>query len=75
MGGKKIIITLFSLLLAFAAFFLVLYPILKKSKTKPVVKSFRECMDAGYPVMEIYPRQCRDSAGTNFIEPIIDARP
>lgn len=72
---KKIIITLFSLLLAFSAFFLVLYPILKKPKTKPAVKNFQECMEAGYPIMESYPRQCKDSSGATFTEFILDSRP
>lgn len=74
-GGKKIIIMLFSLLLAFATFFLVVYPMLKKPKKRPAVKSFQECVAKGYAVMESYPRQCRDSSGTVFIENIIDARP
>jgi len=33
------------------------------------VESFKECMDAGYPVMESYPRQCRAS-DRNFTEDI-----
>lgn len=65
---KRIIITLLSLLLAFSAIFLVIYPMLKKPKTKPAVKSFQECVAAGYPVFESYPRQCRDSAGVMFTE-------
>lgn len=69
---RRVIITLFSLLLAFAAIFLAVYPMLKKPKPKPAVKSFEECAAAGYPVMESYPRQCRDSAGTLFHEDIKD---
>jgi hypothetical protein len=65
---KRIIITLLSLLLAFSAMFLVIYPMLKKPKAKPAVKSFQECAATGYPVMESYPRQCRDSAGVMFTE-------
>lgn len=33
-----------------------------------VVASFEECVEAGFPVMESMPRQCRDGAGTLFIE-------
>jgi hypothetical protein len=32
------------------------------------VFSFSDCVKAGYPVMEIYPRQCRTPEGTLFIE-------
>ena len=67
---KRIIITLFSLLLAFAIIFLIVYPMLKKPKAKPAVKNFQECIAAGYQVMESYPRQCRDSAGTTYTEVI-----
>lgn len=34
------------------------------------VSSFQECVDAGYPVMESYPRQCRTPDGELFIEDI-----
>ena len=34
------------------------------------VTSFVECADAGYPIMESYPRQCRDSKGNTFTEDI-----
>jgi hypothetical protein len=72
---RKIIITLFSLLLAFTAFFLILYPILKKPEQRPAVNNFRECAAAGYPILENYPRQCKDTTGTTYIEPIMDSRP
>jgi len=32
------------------------------------VKNFLTCADAGYPVMESYPRQCRVPNGTIFVE-------
>lgn len=34
------------------------------------VDSFTECVEAGFPVMESYPRQCKDEAGNNFVEDI-----
>lgn len=37
---------------------------------EPVVTSFEECAAAGYPVMESYPRQCRDAYDTVFIETV-----
>lgn len=36
----------------------------------PTVSSFDECVRAGYPVMESYPRQCRTPDGRNFVEQI-----
>jgi len=34
----------------------------------PPVSSFEECMTAGYPVMESYPRQCSTPDGQTFTE-------
>jgi glyoxylase-like metal-dependent hydrolase (beta-lactamase superfamily II) len=38
---------------------------------KSFITNFEECVDAGNPVMESYPRQCRTEVGKNFTE-IID---
>lgn len=35
-----------------------------------VVTSFEECVNAGYPVMESYPRQCRVPEGALFVEKV-----
>ena len=34
------------------------------------VHSFQECVDAGFPVMESYPRQCATNDGRHFVEEI-----
>lgn len=47
---------------------MLLYPLLIK-KISPVISSFQECLDAGYPIMESYPRQC-NAGGNNFVEDI-----
>jgi eight-cysteine-cluster-containing protein len=39
--------------------------------SQPVIASFDECVKAGYPVMESYPRQCRVPDGELFVEPIV----
>lgn len=36
----------------------------------PKVTSFEECVAAGNPVMESYPRQCNDPVGGHFVEDI-----
>ncbi|MCR4279496.1 MAG: hypothetical protein NUV78_02025 [Candidatus Zambryskibacteria bacterium] len=37
-----------------------------------VITTFGECRDAGYPIMESYPEQCRTPDGRNFIRGISD---
>jgi hypothetical protein len=41
-----------------------------QAKFEPVqgINSFQECVDAGNPVMESYPRQCMTKDGKNFVE-------
>ncbi len=39
----------------------------------PTVLSFEECVAAGYPVMESYPRQCRTPDGRLYVEDIAPA--
>lgn len=34
------------------------------------VSNFEECANAGFPVMESYPRQCMDADGNNFVEDV-----
>lgn len=46
---------------------MIVYPLLSKHKSP--IASFQECMDAGYPIMESYPRQCSDGEQT-FVEEI-----
>jgi len=35
-----------------------------------VIKNFSECLTAGFPVMESYPRRCRDDQNNEFVEDI-----
>lgn len=46
----------------------------KEQKHITEISSFEECAQAGYPIMESYPEQCRTPDGKNFVkkvEPII----
>lgn len=36
----------------------------------PTVTDFASCVQAGYPVMESYPRQCASPDGRSFIEDV-----
>ena len=40
----------------------------KKSQPTDSIDSFEECIAAGNPAMESYPRQCRTSDGKHFVE-------
>ena len=42
----------------------------KQGKDVNVIDNFWTCMEAGYPVMESYPRQCRIPQGELFVEDI-----
>ncbi len=46
---------------------LLINPILTH-KNREIIKDFTECLEAGYVVMESYPRQCRTGDGNVFIE-------
>jgi Kazal-type serine protease inhibitor-like protein len=37
---------------------------------KIIINSFIECEKKGFPIMESYPRQCKGSNGTIFVETI-----
>lgn len=57
--------------LAVLAIFLFGYMYSKKVSAPTVpVTSFEECVQAGFPVMESYPRQCRDGDGVLYVEKI-----
>jgi hypothetical protein len=46
----------------------------KKSTTGvTAIKSFEDCVGAGYPVLESHPRQCRLPDGTTLIEVLVDS--
>jgi len=64
---KKIIYTLVVLMAISLSFFVVW----NRYHTKElVIESFEDCVVAGYPVMESYPRQCKTEDGKNFVEDI-----
>lgn len=44
--------------------------LLTSSKSSIKITNFEECITAGYPIQESYPRQCRAPDGQVFIEEI-----
>ena len=64
--NKNIIILVFAVILLGGAY----YYISKNISTSPEINNFEDCVKAGYPVMESYPRQCKTPSGKNFREDI-----
>lgn len=60
-------------LVAVAAFLIAVAWILASAVVRetPVIASFEDCLAAGYPVSESYPRQC-SNGGTTFVEAVPD---
>jgi len=48
---------------------LLLIAAISYSDLNPLITSFEECAEAGFPIMESYPRQC-NADGMNFVEDI-----
>ncbi|MFA5420432.1 MAG: Gmad2 immunoglobulin-like domain-containing protein [Patescibacteria group bacterium] len=63
---KKIIFLLLLIILFIFLFFVKS----KEREERPIVTSFNECLEAGYMIMESYPRQCRTPDGVLFVENI-----
>ena len=59
---KKILLIIVFLLIIFGLAFLM------DDSSGLEVSNFQECLDAGYPVMESYPRQCSVPTGETFVE-------
>ena len=65
MKNKRIVPLLVFIVLILILLFYI--PTLRKTEIEEI-NSFEECASAGFPVMEGYPRQCRDSEGNLFVE-------
>ena len=61
------VLTIFIIVGVVAA--IVFFVIPKQDEAPDVsINSFEECISAGYPALEIYPRQCRTPDGKSFTE-------
>lgn len=67
---KKIIYGIFALAILIAIGYFAFSWIGKKSSPEIVINSFRECANAGYKIMESYPRKCVTPDGRMFVENI-----
>jgi len=50
--------------------FWISYSVSYKEMKNPIINSFEECIAAGNPAMESYPRQCYTQDGKHFVEEI-----
>ena len=67
---KKIILFILVIILLFVVY----YFFIKKEPVLVEITNFEDCVSAGYPVMESYPRQCSVPDGGHFVEelPAVD---
>lgn len=56
---------MFAILIALGSIFII-----NKIGNQETVTNFIECEKEGNPIMESYPRQCRDKTGRLFVEEI-----
>jgi len=67
--SKKIFISwLIVFILGGVAIYLILFK--PGEAPRPIINNFEECVSAGYPVLESYPRQCKTPDGKSFTEDI-----
>lgn len=48
---------------------------MKRDSKYVSITSFQECVDAGYPVLESFPEQCRTPDGSTFVRPTATSAP
>lgn len=65
MKNTQLIVILILIIVGLA----IAWKFIENGKAEPVVSNFEECVIAGNPIMESYPRQCRHE-GENYIENI-----
>lgn len=56
------------LVLGIIGFAVYMFILVEPKENEVIINSFEECANAGYAVMESYPRQCNTSDGRNFVE-------
>jgi hypothetical protein len=66
--SKTTVWVIVGLLIVFLAGFFVYYQRENVAKEVGFITSFEDCVSAGYPVMESYPRQCTTPEGNVYTE-------
>lgn len=67
---KKILIVILFIVITGICLYFAIFKDLKKHEKPIAINNFEECVLAGYPVMESYPRQCKTSDNRTFKEDI-----
>ncbi len=70
--GKTFVVILIIILTGIGFLFFNSPKVIKKNL---LITNFKECLNAGYPVMETYPRQCRTPNGELFVEVVENREP
>lgn len=68
---KKTFLVTFLLVFIFVSWFIFFSPKKVIAPSKDVL-SFEDCVRAGYPVMESYPRQCKTPDGRTYAEELVE---
>lgn len=71
--NKQAIIIIVASGLAVASLVIWLNPFRIRQDGGKAISSFDECLQAGYPIMESIPRQCRTPDGRTFVEQVNDS--
>jgi len=66
--SKNYYLTYFLIVLAFISTLGGLMTMSSSFEDEPIINNFEECIAAGNPAMESYPRQCRTADGKHFVE-------
>jgi hypothetical protein len=72
---NKNIITVFGVVTILVLGLFMIYGFRGSVVNNVAITSFEECKNAGYPIMESYPAQCRDAKGNNFVQIIDNPNP
>ena len=68
MTNRRIIIYLLLAIIGVAVI-IIIFLIGRNEEEAPInITTFQDCAAAGYPVLEIYPRQCQTPDGRAFVE-------
>lgn len=70
MSNQKILFSTIAIIILGALGVLAYKSIQSNSEDYSSITSFEDCADAGYPIMESHPRQCRTPDGKLYVEEI-----
>ena len=72
MSPNRVYFAFFLFMFGVIAALILLFRTQKAPQDK--IATFEDCVKAGYPVMDSYPRQCTLPSGRFFVQQIVDQR-